>query len=61
VIVVPQGDRAVTVIRDTRATNYSCDPQCVAVGGAPERAPAAAGGAAAPAPASPAPAATASR
>src|SRR4051812_46494345 len=44
VIVVPQGDRAVTVIRDTRATNYSCDPQCVPVSGAPERAPGAAGG-----------------
>jgi Flp pilus assembly secretin CpaC len=31
IVVVPQGDRAVTVIRDTQATSYSCDPRCLAV------------------------------
>jgi Flp pilus assembly secretin CpaC len=28
-VVVPQTDRAVTVVRDTHATSYSCDPRCV--------------------------------
>jgi Flp pilus assembly secretin CpaC len=32
IVVVPQGDRAVTVIRDTQPTSYSCDPRCIAVG-----------------------------
>jgi Flp pilus assembly secretin CpaC len=32
IVVVPQGDRAVTVIRDTQPTSYSCDPRCTPVG-----------------------------
>lgn len=35
VVVVPQADHAVTVIRDTVATNYSCDPRCVALSAVP--------------------------
>lgn len=69
VVVVPQADHAVTVIRDTLSTDYSCDPRCVALGAVPTvgippatsspAAPASAApaGGAAPAPAAPAPAA----
>jgi Flp pilus assembly secretin CpaC len=35
IVVVPQGDRSVTVIRDTQPTSYSCDPRCIAVGQRP--------------------------
>ncbi len=31
VVVVPQNDNAVTVVRDTASTDYSCDPRCVPV------------------------------
>ena len=30
VVVVPQGERAVTVTRDIQPTEYTCDPRCVA-------------------------------
>src|SRR6185369_8221543 len=35
IVVVPEGDRSVTIIRDTQATSYSCDPRCTAVGPRP--------------------------
>lgn len=38
VVVVPPRDREVTIIRVTTATNYSCDPQCVALGPEPQAA-----------------------
>ena len=31
VVVVPEDDRAVTVVRDTLPTNYSCNPRCVSL------------------------------
>ncbi len=43
VVVVPQDERAVTIVRDTQPTTYSCDPRCIAVSSSP--------GTAAPAPA----------
>lgn len=60
IVVVPQNDRAVTVFRNTRTTNYSCDDRCVEInspagptapGAGPDVPPAA------PAPAAPAPSA----
>lgn len=36
VVVVPPRDRAVTIIRVTKATDYSCDPRCVALGAQPD-------------------------
>ena len=55
VVVVPPRDRAVTVIRVTSATEYSCDPRCVSVGGEPQGGEATgAGGSPAPAPSAPA-------
>ena len=45
VIVVPQGDRTVTVTRDGHANEYSCAPRCVSLErrvAAPAAAPAAA-------------------
>ncbi len=56
VVVTPERERAVTIVRDTRATHYSCAPNCVAVGADP--APANSAPAAAPAAA---PMATANR
>ncbi len=41
IVVVPNGERTVTIVRDTQASQYSCDPRCVTLSG----------GAAAPAPA----------
>lgn len=32
VVVVPNGERSVTVVRETRAAQYSCDPRCVRLG-----------------------------
>lgn len=32
VVVVPPRERAVTIIRATTPTDYSCDPRCVALG-----------------------------
>jgi hypothetical protein len=62
VVVVPPADHAVTIIRDTFATDYTCDPRCVSLGPVPVVGLAPAGalppGAlapAAPAPATPAP------
>jgi Pilus formation protein N terminal region len=58
VVVVPPRDRAVTIIRVTRATDYSCDPRCVSL--SPEAEAAGSGSAnivpAPSAPAAPAPA-----
>ncbi len=34
VVVVPENERAVTVTRAVQPTDYSCDPRCVATGGA---------------------------
>ena len=36
VVVVPQADHAVTIIRATASTDYSCDPRCVALGPVPD-------------------------
>ena len=36
VVVVPPRDREVTIIRSTFATDYSCDPRCVALGPEPQ-------------------------
>ncbi len=35
VVVVPQDERAVTIVRDTQPTTYSCDPRCIAVSSSP--------------------------
>lgn len=35
VVVVPPRDRAVTITRVTTATDYSCDPRCVALNPSP--------------------------
>jgi Flp pilus assembly secretin CpaC len=45
VIVVPQGDRTVTITRDVQSNEYSCAPRCVSLdrrAAAPTAAPAAA-------------------
>lgn len=45
VVVVPQGDRTVTVTRDVQSNEYSCAPRCVSLdrrAAAPAAAPAAA-------------------
>jgi Flp pilus assembly secretin CpaC len=63
IVVVPQGDRTVTITRDVQPTSYSCDPRCTAVGQRPGAGSTATiGGALAPAstPAAPAPGPTAS-
>lgn len=31
IVVAPPNDHAVTIVRDTTSTEYSCDPRCVAV------------------------------
>jgi Flp pilus assembly secretin CpaC len=31
VVVVPQGDRAVTILRDGQPSDYSCAPRCVSL------------------------------
>jgi hypothetical protein len=49
VVVVPQNERAVTVTRELQATEYSCDPRCVAAS-KPSGTPAAAGPGAPPPP-----------
>jgi hypothetical protein len=61
VVVVPEADHAVTVIRDTISTDYSCAPRCVALGAVPSVGipPAAATSAAPASPAGAAPAAAA--
>jgi len=64
VVVVPPRDRQVTIIRVTTPTDYSCDPQCVALGPEPQGAGSTGGLSAAPsapaaAPPPPAPAAPA--
>lgn len=33
IVVVPHGDRTVTIVRDTQASQYSCDPRCVNLSG----------------------------
>jgi Flp pilus assembly secretin CpaC len=42
IVVVPNGERTVTIVRDTQASQYSCDPRCVTLsgGGSPAPAPA---------------------
>lgn len=60
IVVVPQGERAVTVIRDTQPTSYSCDPRCTPVGRPAGTGATSATSAPAPAPASSAPGPTAS-
>jgi hypothetical protein len=59
IVVVPQGERAVTVTRAVKATEYSCDPRCVSTSddspGGQTAAASPAAPAAAPAPAAAAP------
>lgn len=42
IVVMPGGERTVTIVRDVRASQYSCDPRCIGLGveGAAPAAPA---------------------